>query len=113
MRRSQGPMLRAVMALEIFQYHVCTRCDILGKLLGDAYMCLGIPGKITEITGESPLNMGKVDFGGAIREVCLAYTPEAQVGDYVVVHAGFAISKIDEDEAQQTFDLMREAGILE
>jgi len=76
-------------------------------------MCLGIPGKITEITGEPPLNMGKVDFGGAIREVCLAYTPEAKVGDYVLVHVGFAISKIDEDEAQQTFDLMKEAGILD
>jgi len=52
--------------------------------------------------------MGKVDFGGVIREVCLAYTPEAQVGDYVVVHAGFAISRLDEEEAQETLALLEE-----
>ena len=76
-------------------------------------MCLGIPAKIIEL-GEAgaTLPMGRVDFGGAIREVCLAYVPEAVVGDYVVVHVGFAISLIDEEEAQQTFSLMREAGIL-
>ncbi len=76
-------------------------------------MCLGIPAKIIEL-GEpgAVLPMGRVDFGGAIREVCLAYVPEAVVGDYVVVHGGFAISRIDEGEAQQTFSLMREAGIL-
>jgi len=56
--------------------------------------------------------MGKVDFGGVIREVCLAYVPEASVGDYVVVHAGFAISHIDEEEAGKVFELMREVGIL-
>ena len=57
--------------------------------------------------------MGKVDFGGVVREVCLAYVPEAVVGDYVVVHVGFAISMINEEEARQTFELMKEAGILD
>jgi hydrogenase expression/formation protein HypC len=76
-------------------------------------MCLGVPGKITEVTDNALLRMGKVDFGGVIREVCLAYVPEADVGDYVVVHVGFAISQIDEEEARQTFELMKEVGILE
>ena len=76
-------------------------------------MCLGVPGKISEVTDNALLRMGKVDFGGVVREVCLAYVPEAQVGDYVVVHVGFAISQIDEAGARQTFELMKEAGILE
>ena len=76
-------------------------------------MCLGIPGKISEANDNALLRMGKVDFGGVVREVCLAYVPEANVGDYVVVHVGFAISQIDEAEARQTFELMKEAGILE
>lgn len=59
------------------------------------------------------MRMGKVDFGGIKREVCLAYVPEAEVGDYVIVHVGFAISRVDEEEAQQTFQLLAEAGILE
>ena len=59
------------------------------------------------------MRMGKVDFGGIMREVCLAYVPEAEVGDYVIVHVGFAISRVDEEEAQQTFQLLAEAGILE
>ncbi len=72
-------------------------------------MCLGVPGRVIEISGENGLaRMGKVDFGGVIREVCLAYTPEAQVGDYVVVHAGFAISRLDEEEAQETLALLEE-----
>ena len=57
--------------------------------------------------------MGKVDFGGAIREVCLAYVPEAVVGDYVVVHVGFAISRIDQEEARESLELMKEVGILD
>lgn len=76
-------------------------------------MCLGVPGKIVEVTDNALLRMGKVDFGGVVREVCLAYVPEADLGDYVVVHVGFAISQIDEEEARQTFDLMKEAGVLE
>ncbi len=78
-------------------------------------MCLGIPGKIVEITSDenSLMPMGKVDFGGVVREVCLGYVPEAGVGDYVVVHVGFAISKLDEAEAQDTMALMEEVGLLE
>lgn len=65
-------------------------------------MCLGIPGKLTEVYEQDGLPMGKVDFGGIVRETCLAYTPEAQVGEYVIVHVGFAISRLDEAEAQKT-----------
>ena len=77
-------------------------------------MCLGVPGKIIEIT-EDPtgMNMGRVSFGGIVKEVCLAYTPEAKVGDYVVVHVGFAISQIDEDEAHKVFKYLEEMGELE
>jgi len=56
--------------------------------------------------------MGKVEFGGILKEVCLAYTPEAQLGDYVLVHVGFAISRIDETEAQETFDLLEQIGSM-
>jgi hydrogenase expression/formation protein HypC len=72
-------------------------------------MCLGIPGKIISIE-DNPLgiSMGKVSFGGIVKEVCLAYTPEAQVGDYVVVHVGFAISRLDEEEARQTLEMLAE-----
>lgn len=72
-------------------------------------MCLGIPGKIISVE-DNPLGirMGKVTFGGIVKEVCLAYTPEAQVGDYVIVHVGFAISRLDEEEAQQTLALLAE-----
>lgn len=72
-------------------------------------MCLGIPGKVISVE-DNPLGirMGKVSFGGIVKEVCLAYTPEAQVGDYVIVHVGFAISRLDEEEAQQTFEALAE-----
>jgi len=76
-------------------------------------MCLGIPGQIVEVTEGGLMRMGKVDFGGVTREVCLAYVPEAQIGDYVIVHVGFAISQVDEAEARETLELMVEAGILE
>ncbi|MFQ6101266.1 MAG: HypC/HybG/HupF family hydrogenase formation chaperone [Anaerolineae bacterium] len=76
-------------------------------------MCLGIPGRIVEVTEGGLMRMGKVDFGGVTREVCLAYVPEAQVGDYVIVHVGFAISRLDETEAQETLELMADVGILE
>ena len=75
-------------------------------------MCLGIPGKIVEIHEEAGLKMGKIDFGGVVREVCLAYVPEAVIGDYTIVHVGFALNIIDEDEAQQTLALLDEIGIL-
>jgi hydrogenase expression/formation protein HypC len=71
-------------------------------------MCLGIPGRITAIFEEEGVRMGKVDFGGVIRTVCLAYLPEAREGDYAIVHAGFAISRLDEEEAQRTLALLRE-----
>jgi hydrogenase expression/formation protein HypC len=75
-------------------------------------MCLGIPGKIVEIYDANGLTMGKVDFGGVVRETCLAYVPEAQVGDYTIVHVGFALNLIDEAEAQKTLELLDEIGLL-
>lgn len=77
-------------------------------------MCLGVPGKILSIE-PNPLGitMGKVSFGGVAKEVCLAYVPEAQVDDYVIVHAGFALNKLDEQEAQEVFALLREMGELD
>ena len=76
-------------------------------------MCLGVPGKVISIA-EDPLgmNMGRVSFAGIVKEVCLAYTPEAEVGDYVVVHVGFSISKIDEDEALKVFEFLKEMDEL-
>ena len=72
-------------------------------------MCLAIPGKVTSISGEDPLmRSGKVDFGGILKEVSLAYVPEVKVGDYVIVHVGFALSRVDEAEAQQVFEYLRE-----
>ena len=72
-------------------------------------MCLAIPGKITSISGDDPLmRTGKVDFGGILKEVSLAYVPEAQLGDYVIVHVGFALSRVDEAEAHQVFEYLRE-----
>jgi hydrogenase expression/formation protein HypC len=77
-------------------------------------MCLGIPGKIVELHSDSGLTMGVVDFGGVRREVCLSYVqPDAGVGDYVVVHVGFAISKVDESEARRTFEVLREMSLLD
>jgi hydrogenase expression/formation protein HypC len=76
-------------------------------------MCLGVPGKIIEVYEANNLKMGKVDFGGVVREACLAYVPEAQVGEYVVIHVGFAISKVSEEEAQATLDLLREISTFE
>ena len=77
-------------------------------------MCLGIPGKLTEVSGREGLQMGRVDFGGVTREVCLAYVAdEVQAGDYVIVHVGFAISKVDEEEARRTFQLLEELSELD
>jgi len=69
-----------------------------------------VPGKVVEIVENSPLgmSMAKVSFGGILKEACLAYVPEAQVGDYVIVHAGFALSKIDEAEAMEVFEMLKE-----
>jgi hydrogenase expression/formation protein HypC len=76
-------------------------------------MCLGVPGKIVETSGEDFFRMGKVDFGGIVREVSLAYVPEAQIDDYVIVHAGFALHILDEQEAQETLALFKEIGALD
>ena len=72
-------------------------------------MCLAIPGKIESLTGGDPLTrMGKVNFGGILKEASLACVPDAGVGDYVIVHAGFALSKLDEAEAQKVFEYLNE-----
>jgi hydrogenase expression/formation protein HypC len=70
-------------------------------------MCLGIPGKVVEIRDGGPLRMALVDFGGARKEACLAYVPEVGLGDYVIVHVGFAISRVDEEEALRTLEMLR------
>jgi hydrogenase expression/formation protein HypC len=70
-------------------------------------MCLGIPGKVVEINDEGPLRMARVDFGGVRKEACLAYLPEVVLGDYVIIHVGFAISQLDEEEAMKTLELLR------
>lgn len=72
-------------------------------------MCLALPGKILTLTQDVDLPMGDVDFSGVRKRVCLAYTPEAKVGDYVVVHVGFAITILDEKQAQLTLDLLKES----
>ena len=76
-------------------------------------MCLGVPGKVTRIDDVSfGMTMGTVDFGGISKEVCMAYVPEAAVGDFVLVHVGFALSRIDEEEARSVFQVLEEMGEL-
>jgi hydrogenase expression/formation protein HypC len=77
-------------------------------------MCLAIPGKIVSIEGEDPLaRSGKVSFGGILKEVNLAYVPEAGLGDYVMVHVGFALSVVDEEEANRVFEYLEELEAME
>ena len=76
-------------------------------------MCLGIPGRITEIRDDGGLPMGKVDFGGVRKDACLAYIPEAVVGDFVIIHVGFAISRVDEVEALKTLEMLAAMGVIE
>lgn len=71
-------------------------------------MCLAVPGKILEIYEANGLQMGKIDFGGVIREACLAYVPDAKIGDYTIIHVGFALNLIDEKEAMETLALLEE-----
>ncbi|MEW6401481.1 MAG: HypC/HybG/HupF family hydrogenase formation chaperone, partial [Chloroflexota bacterium] len=71
-------------------------------------MCLAVPGKIIEIYEQDKLKMAKVDYGGVFRETCLDYVPEAKVGDYCVIHVGFAISLMNEKEALETLDLLKQ-----
>lgn len=75
-------------------------------------MCLGVPGKILEIYTDRGLRMCKIDFGGAIREACLETLPDAKVGDYTIIHAGFALNLLSEDEANETLSLLREMMML-
>ena len=76
-------------------------------------MCLAIPGKVEEITTDGMIRIGRVNFGGVVKNVCLDYVPEVEVGDYTIVHVGFAISKIDEATALQTLDDFRALGVLD
>jgi hydrogenase expression/formation protein HypC len=73
-------------------------------------MCLGIPGEIIELRDDAGLRIGRVRFGGITRDVCLDYVPDAAVGEYVLVHVGFAISKIDPEEAARTYRVLEEIG---
>lgn len=77
-------------------------------------MCLGVPGKVMSIEPSAlDMPMGVVSFGGITKEVCLAYTPDVKIGEYVLVHVGFAISKLDEDQALEVFRTLKEMGELE
>jgi hydrogenase expression/formation protein HypC len=76
-------------------------------------MCLAIPGKILAKEARNGLCVGRVQFGGIVREASLDFVPEAEVGDYVMVHVGFAISKVDAEEAERTYELLEEMGALE
>jgi len=75
-------------------------------------MCLAVPGKVLSIEGEDIARVGRVNFGGIVKEVNLAYVPQAEIGDYVVVHVGFAISVMDEREATQVFEYLKQIGEL-
>lgn len=76
-------------------------------------MCLGIPGKVIRIWEEAGTRMSTVDFGGATKTVCLAYLPDMQIGEYTIVHAGFAITRLDEESARETLAMFAELGILD
>ena len=76
-------------------------------------MCLGVPGRVVEIYDDRGTRMAIVDFGGVSKAICLGYTPEADIGDYTIVHAGFAISVLDEDAAQESLALFEQLGMFE
>jgi hydrogenase expression/formation protein HypC len=75
-------------------------------------MCLAVPGKVLSIDNAPDMPMGKVSFGGIAKNVCFAYVPEVKVGDYVIVHAGFALNQLNEEEANEVFDLLKQMGEL-
>jgi len=75
-------------------------------------MCLGVPGKIVEIYDVDGLVMGKVDFGGVVREACLEYVPDVKIGDYTIIHVGFALNLISEKEAMETLAMLKEIAAL-
>ena len=76
-------------------------------------MCLAIPGKVLEISQSNGLRTGRVNFGGIVSQACLDYVPGVQPGDYVIVHVGFAISKVDREEAERTYQALESMGLLE
>jgi hydrogenase expression/formation protein HypC len=76
-------------------------------------MCLAIPGRVEEISSDGLIRMGRVNFGGVVKRVCLDYVPELAVGDYTLVHVGFAIARVDEKEAEETLETFRQMGVLE
>lgn len=76
-------------------------------------MCLGVPGRVISVYEGQGTRMGKVDFGGVIKEVCLAYVPDIAVGEYTIVHVGFALTKLDEESALETLRTFKEMGLLE
>lgn len=76
-------------------------------------MCLGVPGKIIELYTSNSLHMCKVDFGGVVREACIETLPEAKVGDYTIVHAGFALNLLSEEEARETLDILRQMAMID
>ncbi len=76
-------------------------------------MCLAVPGKILDTSVRNSIRYGRVQFGGIFREVCLDFVPEASIGEYVLVHVGFAISRVNADEASRTYELLQQMGVLE
>ncbi len=76
-------------------------------------MCLAVPGKVESVFEANGAPMGKVNFGGVVKDVCLAYLPDIEVGDYTIVHVGFAISKVDEQSAQETLKTFEQLGLLD
>ena len=76
-------------------------------------MCLGIPAKVIELYDKNGMKMAKVDFGGAIKEVCMEYLPEARLGDYTIIHVGFGLSILDEKEALETMELLKQIGAFD
>jgi hydrogenase expression/formation protein HypC len=76
-------------------------------------MCLAVPGRVEKIVDENGILMGKVNFGGIVKDVCLAYVPDIQVGEYTIVHVGFALQRIDEQSARETLKLFEEYGVLQ
>ena len=76
-------------------------------------MCLGIPGQVKEIYEANGAKMGRVNFGGIVKEVCLEYVPELEVGEYTIVHVGFALTRIDEQSAMETLGMFQEMGVLD
>jgi len=76
-------------------------------------MCLAIPGRVDEIVDEGDLRIGRVNFGGIVKRVCLDYVPDIEVGEYAIVHVGFAISKLDAETAEKTLEVFRKMGMLE